>query len=375
MPKSLREPSCDVGAFLYRRLGIIIAVLCIGVSWRLSIEAAYDPALGWTSVLLVAIACVAEPSKLAANRLLWHPESTWLQRLYAGLWYGACILVSIGLMHLLAEKQIAATTAVAEMQKQQDAGNQADWASRRAELRLDLQKAEEAAEEARGQVVPGIRPLSAVQKLLAAPDAPSARERKLLEQELNAAQLNGQREARATRHDERATNLRKSLASLEAERPGASEGRSPDAHVRDVAGVRNVSDSLTLLALLSAIIIEMGVSGGVLVDTVCNRPPAPPDKEVERIQGLDKPDKLGTDAVNAGRFDEWLQREWRKQRGADGWLEGTHREWAAGAGCASPGFVHAQLKRLWAAGIIEKRGNTRKTWIRFVKVAKLKSVK
>lgn len=368
-----------MGAFLYRRLGIIIAILCIGVSWRLSIEAAYDTALGWTSVLLVAIACVAEPSKLAANRLLWHPESTWLQRLYAGLWYGACILVSIGLMHLLAEKQIATTTAVAEMQKQQDAGKQADWERRRAELRLDLQKAEEAAEEARGQVVPGIRPLLAVQKLLAALDAPSARERKLLEQELNAAQLNGQREGRAARHDERAANLRKSLASLEAERPQTPAERSPGAPARIAPGAPGVSGSLMLLALLSAIIIEMGVSGGVLVDTVCNRPPAPKNELIEQNQGVGTlPAAPGNpQALQAAvkRFDEWLQLEWKKSRGQDGWLEGTQRTWMLGSGSSSAGFVFERLAQLTTAGVIEKRTSSRKTWIRFVKVAKLKSVK
>ena len=351
------------------RFGLVVSYACATVSLILGLSAAYDPAGGATSYLLIVMALVAEPSKPVANQVIWHRQSSRPKRCFGVLWYAACVAASMGLLYLLAAKHQAVEHATEVRQQAVELATEAAWSERRQEIRESLRLATEKAEEARSGIVPGVRSAQAARAALLARDAPYVRERKLLEQELNTAQSNAQREANARRHDEQTANLRKTLGEWEAGRPRTFSGRPADAGVRDVRSVRDVPDKLLLLALLSALLIELAIVGGVVYDTVTNASEAPKPPETPQ-----KPE-LPALALGSERFETWLQLKWRKGRGGDGWLEGTQREWATGFGAQSPGFVHDQLDRLQRLGRIEKRSSPRKTWVRFVKVAKLQPVK
>lgn len=366
---------------LWLRLGLVVSALAMCTSWVLSLKAAYDPALGWASALLVLIACFSEPTKILANRVLWQAvAATGRQRFMAGAWYLLCIVASVCLLHLLMEKQLQVKTQLDTARANQTGIEDADWLRRRSEVREDLRKAEEAAEDARGLIVPGIRPLPQIQALLA---ASNARDAKPLREELSIAQANGQRVERAIRADERSANIRKLLASLEAERSAALAGRSVSAHAPSAWSAPSAASNLSALAILSALLIELAISGGIWVDTICNRKPEEQTAKIQQSQQVSglgaQPSTslaaLGAVPVHAERFEEWLQLEWKKCRSKDGWLEGTERAWATAAGASSSGFVHEQLARMAEAGTIDKRSTPRKTWIRFVKVAKLKFAK
>lgn len=357
----------------YQYPGHIVTTLAIGASWVFSMRGAYQPELGWSCVQLVVLACISEASKFLVVRVMWKAiTAAWWQRSLAIIWYLGCVGISVWLMHLNVSKNVAQASAiVAEQQRRVAAAEQgADAEIAKAEDRLKT--AENALEEARSAIVPGVRPAAAIQAQLLAKGegAPSSRERIQLERDLQVARANAQAAEKVERLKLQADERRESLLKSERDRSRTISARSPHDVVPHVPHVPHDRHELSAFGVVIALMLEIAVVGGVWADTLVGRSPAP------ETAPLPAPVPARTELVPAKveSFEAWLRAEWRRGRNKDGWLEGELQSWAAKGGF-SKSFVHKQLIRLVKENKIEKKSSSRKTGIKFRKLGELNVVK
>lgn len=342
--------------------GHVLTFLAVCTSWVFSVRGAYEPALGWGCVALIAMACFAEPAKYVALRVILKAASpTRGQRWMAALWYVLCVLVSLGLMHRNMDRNVNAVVGVELAQQRQQAelakqSEQAVWT-----LRVQLKEAEDAEEAARSAIVPGPRSVAVLRQELS--QAQTLGQRKALQADLAQAILNEQALAKAERSHVKVLEIN---GALSAERSRAFTQRPTSPGVQNAEhGIQNVQNAMNTLMLVAAILVEAAIVGGVWSDGVGNQPAPPAAPQEAQI--------IGVQRVEAARFEAWLRREWKANRSKDGWLEGTQQSWGRSTK-HSAGFVHGQLERLVSKNIIEKRTSSRNTWIRFRKTAELSVV-